>query len=322
MAGEHSAGGPGCAALEEAAEWLMLLSAGDATVEQTAAWQAWRSSSAERERAWQRAESLMGKLGGLPPALSMSVLDRPHDPGRRRLISQLAVLLAIAPAGWLGWRVSEQQGWTADYRSAIGQRRELTLAEGTQIILNTDSAIDVRFDANERFIRLLRGEILVQTAADNRVPSRPLRVGTEEGLMQALGTRFIVRERAGRTYLAVLDGAVRVHPGKAAARVVNAGERADFDQRSLGPSTALDSASTYWTQGMLLADNMKLGDLVAELGRYQHGVLRCDPRIANVRVSGAFPISDRRRTLDMLQSTYALNIKEHMGGYWTLISSR
>jgi transmembrane sensor len=49
------------------------------------------------------------------------------------------------------------QGWAADYRSAVGQRRDVTLADGTQLILNTDSAIDVRFDANERFIRLYRG---------------------------------------------------------------------------------------------------------------------------------------------------------------------
>lgn len=322
MAGQQAAGLPDSAALEEAAEWLMLISAGQASDEQTAAWRAWRSSSAERERAWQRAELLMGKLGGLPPALSMSVLDRPHGPGRRRVISQLAVLLAIAPAGWLGWRVTEQQGWAADYRSQVGQRREVTLAEGTQIILNTDSAIDVRFDANERFIRLLRGEILVQTAPDNKAPSRPLRVATEEGLMQALGTRFTVRERAGRTYLAVLDGAVRVYPGKAAAQVVNAGEQADFDRRTIGPNTALDSAAAYWTQGMLLADNMKLADLVAELARYHRGFLRCDPHIANLRVSGAFPITDRQRTLNMLQATYALNVEEHMGGYWTLISSR
>lgn len=86
----------------------------------------------------------------------------------------------------------------ADYSAAIGQYRELTLADGTRVVLNTDSAIDVLFDASQRLIRLRRGEILVHTAPDNRVPSRPLRVTTGEGQMQALGTRFTVREHAER----------------------------------------------------------------------------------------------------------------------------
>lgn len=313
------------AALEEAAEWLMLLGADGVTDAQRAAWAAWRASSAERERAWERAESLMGKLGGLPPALSLSVLDRPADPGRRRMITQLSILLAVAPAGWMGWRAGERQGWVADYRTAVGQRRDVTLAEGTRITLNTDSAIDVRYGANERLIHLLRGEILVQTAADTVTPARPLRVATGEGLMQALGTRFTVRERDGRTYLAVLEGAVRVQPAntlQAATRVIEAGEQADFDARALGPTKALDSASTYWTQGMLLADGMRLDALLAEVARYQRGFLRCDPRIAHLRVSGAFPISDRQRTLNLLKSTYALSVEEHLGGYVTMISSR
>lgn len=325
MSAEHPRVEPDPEALTEAAEWLLCLSDSEVTAGQKAEWAAWRGSSAERAQAWARAELLMGKLGGLPPALSMSALDRPRDPGRRQAITRLAILLAMAPASWAGWRMYEQAGWAADYRSAVGQRRDVTLADGTQLILNTDSAIDVRFDANERFIRLYRGEILVQTAPDIVVPARPLRVGTGEGVMQALGTRFTVREREGRTYLAVLEGAVRVQPasaGQALARVVAAGEQADFDGQAVGPSQVLDSAGTLWTQGMLLADNMRLDELLGELARYQRGFIRCDRQIAGLRVSGAFPISDRGRTLGMLQATYGLEVEERMGGYWTLISLR
>lgn len=312
-------------ALDEAAEWLMCLSAGDATDAQRADWLIWRSSNPERERAWRRAELLMSKFGGLPPAISMSALDRPADPGRRAAITRLAMLLALAPATWAGWTLTEQQGWVADYRSRIGESRELTLADGTQIFLNTDSAIDVRFDADQRLIRLLRGEVLVQTAIDTLVPSRPLRVATHEGRMQALGTRFSVREASGRTYLAVLEGAVRVEPVNAASDeplVVQAGERADFDTRTTGSVTAVDRSITAWTQGMLLADRMRLEDFVAELARYRRGFVRCDPAIANLRVSGAFPINNAERTLDMLVSTYPVAVTSHMNGYWTLLSAR
>ncbi|MEX5503583.1 FecR domain-containing protein [Pseudomonas putida] len=322
MADVQRAGPTATDPLEEAAEWLMAMSAGAVTDAQRADWLAWRSSSPERAQAWQRAERLMGKLDGLPPTLSMSALDRPADPGRRAMISRLALLLAVLPAGWAGWKLTERQGWAADYRSTVGECRHLTLADGTQVFLNTDSAIDIRFDADERFIQLLRGEILVQTAPDIVVPARPLRVATREGRMQALGTRFSVRELDGRTYLAVIEGAIRIEPARAAANagtVVQAGERVDFTAHTVGRPMPVDATAIAWTQGMLLADGMRLDDFVTQLARYQRGVIRCDPRIAGLRISGAFPVSDTQRSLSMLESTYALRVSAHINGYWTLL---
>ena len=311
-------------ALDEAAHWLMCLSEGGASEADRDAWAAWRTSSAERERAWQRAELLLGKLDGLPPVLAMSALDRPADPGRRAAIARLALMLAAVPAAWAGWKVSDEQAWMADYRSAVGECRELTLADGTRVLLNTDSAIDVRFDAQQRFIQLLRGEILVHTAADRQQPPRPLRVGTREGRMQALGTRFCVRELAGRTYLAVLEGAIRVEPASArpgAVQIVQAGQKTDFDTHASRPLQAVDASIGAWTQGMLLADRMRLDDFAAELARYRRGVIRCDPQIADLRVSGAFMLNDTQRTLNMLAATYPLAVKVHMNGYWVLLTT-
>lgn len=310
--------------LEEAAEWLMRLNSGDTCDADKAAWSRWRASSPERERAWQRAELLLGKLGSLPPALAMPALDRPADPQRRAAITRLAVLLALVPAGWMALSLSERQGWMADYRSVVGECRELLLADGTRVFLNTDSAIDVRFDAGQRLIRLIRGEILVQTAPDNVEPPRPLRVATDHGRLQAMGTRFSVRERGGRTYLAVLEGAIRLEAasGRTLPLIVEAGEQTDFDADSVAPVRRADDGATAWTQGMLLADRMPLKDFVAELARYGHGFIRCDPAIAGLLVSGAFPVTDRRRTLKMLSATYSLSVTEHMSGYWTLIAAR
>lgn len=312
-------------ALDEAAEWLMCMSAGEVTDAERAAWEIWRNSSPEREYAWQRAELLMSKLGGLPPSLAMSTLDRPANPDRRAAIARLAVMLALVPAGWAGWKLNEQQGWTADYLSSVGECRELTLADGTRIFLNTDSAIDVRFDEHQRFIRLRRGEILIQTAADNHIPSRPLRVGTAEGRMEALGTRFTVRETPDRTYLAVLEGAVRVEPRHGATAqplVVQAGQKTDFDTQATRDVSPVDKSVTAWTQGMLLADKMRLADFVAELARYRRGFLRYDPAIANMRISGTFPVSDTRLALNMLVSTYPVAATVRLNGYWISLSSR
>ena len=71
---------------------------------------------------------------------------------------------------------------------------------------------------------------------------------------------------------------------------------------------------------MLMADKMRLADFVAELTRYRRGFLRCDPSIADLRISGAFPISDTDRTLNMLVHTYPVLASSHLRGYWVTLS--
>ncbi|NUT77568.1 DUF4880 domain-containing protein [Pseudomonas sp. C1C7] len=310
-------------ALEEAAEWLMRLSEGSLSERELVQWQQWRASNKECEFAWQRAESLMGKLGGLPAELAIPALDRPANPQRRAMLGRLAALLALAPAGWIGWQLNERLGWTADYHAGIGERRELTLADGSQLTLNTDTSVDVNFDAQQRLIRVRRGEILVQTATDIQVPGRPFRISTEQGLMQALGTRFSVREDEGVTRLAVLEGRVQIELYKrpqATPMILSAGQQTSFSASVIGPIKPADSALTAWSEGMLVADGMPLGEFAKELARYRHGLVRCDPAVAKVRVSGAFPLDDSRQALNMLVQTYPVKVSTHLGGYLLTIS--
>lgn len=309
--------------LEEAAEWLMRLSENDLSDTEHAEWECWKVSSPERNRAWSRAQLLQSKLGGLPPSLAMSALDRPSNPERRAALGKLAMILAVLPAGWGSWKLAESQQWTADYRTAVGQRRELTLADGSRITLNTDTAIDVLFDTNQRLINLREGEILVETAPDVAPLPRPFLVSTRQGRMQALGTRFTVRELQPRTHLAVLKGAVRVvlaGSGQTAPLIVNAGQRTDFSSQDFGQVSLTDRYVGAWTQGMLMADKMRLADFVAELARYRRGFVRCDPAIGDLRISGAYPISDTQRTLNMLTQTYPVLVTGHLSGYWVTLS--
>ncbi len=239
-------------ALDEAADWLMRLSQSNVSEADKAEWERWRTSSPERHRAWARAQLLLGKLGGLPPALAMSALDRPSNPSRRVAVAKLATLLALLPTGWGSWKLLESQHWTADVRSAVGERRALTLADGSQVTLNTDTAIDIRFDTDQRLIQLRQGEILVQTAPDTSPRARPFRVSTHEGRMQALGTRFTVREYGARTQLAVLEGAVRVdlaNAGREAPLIVNAGQRTDFSTERFAPLSPANASLSAWGPG-------------------------------------------------------------------------
>ncbi|MFC7289002.1 FecR domain-containing protein [Herminiimonas glaciei] len=310
--------------LDEAAEWLMQLSAG-ARVEDHRACERWSQSSPEHARAWARAQLLLNKLGGLPPSLAMPTLNRTPDAGRRAALTKLAAILALAPASWGIWSVLQAQDWMADYSTAVGERRVMHLADNTELTLNTATAVDVRFTATQRNVRLRSGEILVQTAHEAAAVYRPFSVNTLQGQMEALGTRFSVRLDGDTTHLAVLEGAVRITPDRAgtgAQQVLRAGQQASFTDKAVAGVTDADDAVLAWTQGMLVADKMRLADFAAELSRYRSGIVHVDPAVADVRVSGAYPVGDTDQELAMLVSTYPVDAVTRMRGRWITLLAR
>ena len=302
--------------LEQAADWLMQLHAGDASARQRRDCERWRLSSPEHARAWSRAEKLLGKLGGLPPELAMPALDRSRSPARRAAMLKLAALLATVPGAWL---LCERQGWRHDYRTATGERRDIVLADGSRIKLNTGTTLDVRFDAGERLLLLRGGEMFVATSPDPH--GRPFLVQTAQGRLQALGTVFSVRQGEGRTQLAVQESRVRITPQAGAApRIVDAGQQVFFTQSAIGQPQMLYAGALAWRRGMLLADDMRLADFAQELARYRPGVIHCDPQVADIRISGAFPIADTDAALVMLVSTYRVLARTRLGGYWVTLA--
>lgn len=305
--------------LDEAAAWLVQLHASDVSAEDRQAWKRWHDRSPAHAQAWSRAERLLGRLGDLPSDLARPVLGRNHDAMRRQMLGKLAVMLSVAPAAWTAWRYGPE--WSADYRTATGEQRSLTLADGSAIVLNTATALDVRFDAQQRHLHLLRGEILIETAKDSYTPARPFLVESAQGVMRALGTRFSVQQLDGRTRLTVLEGAVEIQLRDATSSelIVRAGEAADFTRSHIDELRPATDASVAWSRGMLIADAMPLGELVAELSRYRSGVMRCDPRVAGIAVSGAFPISNIERSLSMLQTTYPVKVA-YATRFWVSIS--
>ncbi|WP_432241355.1 FecR domain-containing protein [Herbaspirillum robiniae] len=325
MRGHSSAGAIDARILDQAAEWLVRLHDGNASEADRRDCHIWQNASPEHARAWARAEALMNKLGTLPPELAMPVLQRPTAPARRAALAKLAGLIAAVPAAWLGWRTLQDGGLTADHRTATGQRRDIRLADGTRVMLNSGSAIDVRFDGQRRLLRLRSGEIMVTTAPDTAASPRPFYVETAEGMLQALGTRFSVRQDDGRSRLAVFEHAVRIEPRRLPASAwltVPAGSKATFSADAIAPLQPAGAADDAWTQGMLLADNMRLADFTAELARHRPGLLRCEPDVAELRVSGTFPLDQPDQILSMLVSTYPVQAMRRFGGYWVTLSAR
>lgn len=314
------------AALKQAADWLMRLSSGESVASERDALENWLAKDPQHRLAWQRAEALLADFKRLPPQVAKSTLDRP--PPRRQALARLLWLPLVPTAAWLGWRTLGPEA-RADLRTATGEQRQLTLPDGTLLTLNTTTAVDIRYTPQQRLLHLIAGEILVTTAPDpSPAPPRPFLVQTPEGTARALGTRFSVRhfesplahesQGTGRSRVAVFDGAVEITAGSLRQRL-NRGEQAEFTPSAITPPRVADEAiESAWHNGMLIARQMRLHELAAELDRYRPGILRCHPEVAELRISGVFPILDPERSLRLLENTFPLRVR-YRTRYWATL---
>lgn len=311
------------AIIRRAAEWMACLWSGDATDADKAACIQWRAAHPDHERAWNRLHEMERKLDSVPREIARHALLKPAVAGSRR--RRVLQVLGLVVAGRLVYSVRESDTWHAavsDHRTRIGEIREVELPDGTHVVLNTDTAMDVRYDGRERRIILHAGEIMVETARDTAMVRRPFRVQSRHGWVEALGTRFTVRQDADVSRVAVFEGAVDVHPARAAGAVrVHAGQRTVFSADQAEPSVAGQESAAAWTSGALVADNMYVSDFLAELGRYRPGLLRCDPSIASLRVTGVFSLPDTDRALFNL--TLGLPVEViYRTRYWVTVQGR
>ena len=301
--------------------WVELQSDGTASLRQACL--NWRKANPEHERAWQRVQAVTGQLRGVPEPLVQATLLTPRQASRRQAIKTLLLLTGVTGAGIATIRLAPWVDWRADESTRIGESRHVTLPDGSQVVLNTDTAIDLRYDTTERRLVLLRGEILVTTAADVAPDARAFLVDTAHGTLRALGTRFLVRQDRDDSELQVYEGAVEIRATRSdsAAEVVHAGSRVRFDDMHVTPSGSAQETSATWTRGMLVVTEMPLRQFLRELSRYRRGHLGCDDQIASLRVSGTFPLADTDRVLRALEYELPVDVHRYTN-YWLTLRGR
>lgn len=306
--------------LEQAADWALALRYGNPDAAERAAFHDWLAQSPAHAAAWQQAQAVFQCFERLPPGVGRRVLDHTDRlPDRRRALGLIGGL-AVAGAGALAWQQPWDR-WRADVATAVGERRALALPDASALVLNTDSAADIAFTATERRILLRAGEILVTTSPDPAPVARPLLVGTDFGDVRALGTRFSLRRLPDRVRVSVFRDAVEIRPSRGATQRLEAGAQADFAADGVRPARRVDDSAAIWEQGMLLAQDMPLAEVLAEMARHRHGLLRCDPRVAAIRVSGAISLSDTDGGLDLLAQTLPVRIQRRTA-WWVVVGPR
>ena len=308
--------------LDAAIAWQLSLDSGDGSTVEREEFSKWLASDEEHARAWRQLGMLDQRFSVASGPARAALLQSRHGIAQRvrKLGRGLAsIVLVCGLALFAGERYVPIHYWLADQRTATGEQRTLKLADGTRVNLNTHSAIDVRFDETRRLIVLQAGEILVETGHDD---SRPLYVQTRDGSLRALGTRFIVKREDDATRLSVLQSAVAAQPEALhQEQVFKAGQQVLMRSDGLGPLLAVTPATDAWTRGMLVVDNARLGDVIAELARYRTGYLGVDKNVADLRITGSFPLHDTTLALNALLPTLPVQIEQHTP-WWVTVKGK
>ncbi|MET1536947.1 FecR domain-containing protein, partial [Burkholderia sola] len=128
-----------------------------------AAWQRWHESHPEHQRAWRHFDALQSMLQRVPGHLAASTLQASRR-SRRRVLRGIGALVGSGAVAGLSWQLAGGQGgvrsWLADYRTGTGERRAVTLADGSELTLNKRTSVDVSMDPTRRLLVLREGEIL------------------------------------------------------------------------------------------------------------------------------------------------------------------
>ncbi|KAB5621356.1 FecR family protein [Pseudomonas putida] len=296
---------------EQAVHWLIESQGADFDPAQQQALEHWLQADGEHQRAWAHIQQVNQRLRGATSPVVHATLQAPPSPARRRALKAL-LLAGVASATGLGLQSHNPlPGLMADYRSPVGQRRRLPLDDGSLLRLNTRSAADVRFDGQQRYVRLLEGELSLDVARD----TRPLVLRSDDGNLHLDSGRFNVRQFEGYSLVSVFSGMARLQ-----GQVLLAGQQARLAAGYWQGIGALDRNIGAWVDGMLVVSQMRLGEFLAELSRYRHGQLGCSEQVAGLRISGSYPLDDSERILEMLEVALPVRVRRFTR-YWVKVEA-
>ncbi|MEN0107842.1 MAG: FecR domain-containing protein, partial [Pseudomonas sp.] len=262
----------------EASAWHFRLQAEDVTAAEHDAFAAWLASEPGNAGAYSEAQALMAALQGPARALHAQ-----HAKPRRRSLPWAAAAVLVLALG-IAWQSPWWDRLRADYYTGVGETQTLTLADGSQVELDTDAALSIEFTAGERRVHLLRGGAWFDVTHDAELP---FVVTSDDARVQVLGTQFSVTQLAGSTQVRLAHGRVAASVGSQSVTLAP-GQQVAIGSTGLSAVSAFDPAAAFaWRQRQLVFRQQPLGEVVAELNRYRSGrLVLLDDELQRKTVSG------------------------------------
>lgn len=294
--------------LDEAADWLVILHSGEVSDEQYQQFKQWKNQKSENTLAIEQVQKIISGLNELPANLRHQSFTHSKNEFHQTLknntlLSLIGLFILTFFLYQLPW-----SKWQADYHTEIGEIKNISLEDGSQLILASNSYIDVEYTKQSRKIKLITGEIYIKTAKDTY--KRPFFVSTSNGELEALGTQFTVRQEKKKTKLNVYEHAVAIHSSEPAKeKIIKQGFRAVFNTQHISNAIPLKNDQPYWTQHLLVVENWPLKKVLYELYRYHQGTYLIAPNIENIQVSGVFSLTDINQSLETIAYANHLHLE-------------
>ena len=325
---------------DDAIGWLVLLRSGEATPADQNAFDDWLRRSPAHGAAWQRlagpvdgafaaARALNQRVPGQADTIAQALADAAtHAQRRRRMLRGALALGGMGlGTGLLAQRFTPLQDALADLRTGTGERRRFALADGSTLLLNARSAVDVAYTGSERAVRLRGGECIASVQPEPDAALRPFVARCRDGSVHvhagAAATRFLLRQESERSLAVALEGGVELAPADAPAarQWLAPGQAAWITPTGTTPGTEAAPTAAAWQQGLFVVNDRPLGEVVDALRPYRHGLLRIAPEAARLRVHGSYPLDDTGRALTIIADTLPVAVHVYRGGWLVRIEA-
>lgn len=315
----HQAFGVSEKIAQQAREWLVRLDSDRPLgIDEQQALHEWLHRSPAHEQELRRLSAFWNEANVLT---ELSVPSQtPHEaasPKRWGLPRFAAAAVAVCVVFVSLWLTGKSHDRNSIYVTAIGEMSQQILADASRVRLNTDSQIQVDYNADERAVRLLRGEAFFEVEKDS---DRSFNVYAGNRLVRAVGTAFAVRMLEGAVEVTVSEGRVDVlhnvpelrqrTAAPAAASLVR-GDRVVLRADGTTSLSQLDADGVErelaWREGYLSFKRATLADMVVEVNRYIPEQLVVDDAVAKMRVGGRFKLDDTPSMLAMFEASFGLS---------------
>lgn len=296
---------------DTAAQWFARWHSGELTRRQRRDFARWRRDHSEAAREFDRMQQLGRAAAGLSRDQVRTLLGgevpprpRPQRQGRLalRFAAGCAALGAAALVAW--WSLpAEVPAYTATLSAERGERRQVTLPDGSMLEINGATRADVRLYAERREVALDRGEILFTVSAD---AARPFIVRAGSGVVRVTGTVFDVRRDEEQVAVLVASGTVEVSGGRwwnMGHAVLRGGDGIRVPgSGAIGvPAPADVQSAIAWREGRVVYKNAPLAEVVRDMNRYLSTPLRlADDKVGRLRVSASFSLDRPEALVDAL----------------------
>ncbi|MBN7135859.1 hypothetical protein A7A76_14095 [Lysobacter enzymogenes] len=300
---------------DRAEAWVARLDSPECTAQERADFERWLDASpahvtayVEAERAHQAAAQLAGdEMLQAAARIAWRQTGRANARSRWWAPTAMVASLLVATVVGVGWLRAPAPAQSLRYATAVGEQRSLRLADGTQVMLDTDTAILARFSGERREIEVDRGRVQFEVAAD---PARPFSVKAGTGTIRDIGTTFQVSKNGNEVNVGLIDGAVVVSNGLAqTGSALSPGQQLSYDHSGrMTPPEPLDvGLATSWPSGDLVFKDRRLDSLLTEMNRYSATKLRlADPDLGKITLSGVFHAGDQAALLKVLEQGWSL----------------